>query len=103
MSRIDLIANIRHFKAHEWHHIALDWQDEGSPQNALRLYIDFQESRQGGGPILAQAEFDGIANSWVPPPKKTVGTGRPALAAAQRRSSSTNAASQAGISSSRLA
>ena len=63
VSRSDLIVNVRHFRAHEWHHIALDWDDQ-NPGRCLRLYIDFEEVREGGAPRLAQAEV-GEANSWV--------------------------------------
>ena len=61
VSRSDLILNISHFRAHEWHHIGIDWDDDNTSQ-PLRLFVDFQEVRQQ--PILAQAEV-GEANSWV--------------------------------------
>ncbi len=63
ISRTDIMVPIRHFKAHEWHHIAIDWDDQ-NPNLSVRLYVDFQESRAGGGPIHAQGDI-GSANSWV--------------------------------------
>ncbi|HVR76328.1 MAG TPA: hypothetical protein VMT52_18510 [Planctomycetota bacterium] len=64
ISRSDLVVNIRHFRAHEWHHIALDWDDQ-NPVYPIRLYLDFQEVKEGGAPRKAQAVVDATANSWV--------------------------------------
>ena len=63
-SHSDKVIDVRHFKAHEWHHIAVDWEDENQ-RNPFRVYIDFQEEKAGGAPRLAQAIVDGTANSWV--------------------------------------
>lgn len=64
ISRADIVADIRHFKAHEWHHIAFDWDDD-NPVFPIRLYIDFKEVTTGGTPRRAQQVVDGVANSWV--------------------------------------
>ncbi|MEE3198409.1 MAG: hypothetical protein VX254_00130 [Planctomycetota bacterium] len=64
ISRADIVADIRHFKAHEWHHIAFDWDDD-NPVFPIRLYIDFKEVTTGGTPRRAQQLVDGEANSWV--------------------------------------
>ena len=64
VSRSDLVVDIRHFKAHEWHHIALDWADNNQSQ-PIRLWIDFEPVEQGGIPQKAQQIVDGTANSWV--------------------------------------
>ena len=64
ISRADIVADIRHFKAHEWHHIAFDWDDD-NPVFPIRLYIDFKEVTTGGTPRRAQQIIDGVANSWV--------------------------------------
>lgn len=64
VARADLPpVSISHWRAHEWHHIGIDWNDE-QPSNALRLYLDFQEIRSGGGPIFPQAELAPMT-SWV--------------------------------------
>jgi hypothetical protein len=63
-SHSDKVIDVRHFKAHEWHHIAVDWEDENQ-RYPFRVYIDFQEDKAGGAPRLAQAIVDGTANSWV--------------------------------------
>ena len=65
ISRSDIILDIRHIRAHEWHHIAVDWDDQTNPTFPIRLYLDFQEVREGGTPRRAQAEVSGTANSWV--------------------------------------
>ncbi len=64
ISRADIVADIKHFKAHEWHHIAFDWDDD-NPVFPIRLYIDFKEVTTGGTPRRAQQLVDGVANSWV--------------------------------------
>ena len=64
ISRADIVADIKHFKAHEWHHIAMDWND-ANPVFPIRLYVDFKEVTTGGTPRRAQQVIDGTANSWV--------------------------------------
>jgi len=64
VSRADIAVDIRHFKAHEWHHIALDWNDMNQAF-PIRLFIDFVPVQQGGQPRRAQQVVDGTANSWV--------------------------------------
>ena len=64
ISRADIVADIKHFKAHEWHHIAMDW-DDANPVFPIRLYVDFKEVTTGGTPKRAQQVIDGTANSWV--------------------------------------
>jgi hypothetical protein len=64
ISRADLVVDVSHFKAHEWHHIALDWDDQ-NPAFPIRIYIDFAPVQQGGGrPFRPQQLVDGTANSW---------------------------------------
>jgi hypothetical protein len=65
VSRSDILLDVSHFRAHEWHHIALDWNDQTNPTFPIKLYLDFQEVREGGTPRRAQAEVGGVANSWV--------------------------------------
>jgi hypothetical protein len=55
---------VSHFRAHEWHHIAIDWDDE-NPAFPVRLYMDFQDMREEATPRMAQARVDSTANSWV--------------------------------------
>jgi len=64
ISRSDIVVDVRHFAAHEWHHIALDWNDQNQAY-PIRLYLDFVEVQQGGQPRRAQQHVDGTANSWV--------------------------------------
>ncbi len=65
VSRTDLLVNISHFRAHEWHHIGIDWDDR-NPRQGLRLFLDFTEIKQGGGPIFPQApSLVGSASTWV--------------------------------------
>ena len=64
ISRADIVADIKHFRAHEWHHIAIDW-DDANPVFPIKLYIDFKEVTTGGTPRRAQQVIDGTANSWV--------------------------------------
>jgi hypothetical protein len=64
ISRSDIVFDVRHFKAHEWHHIAVDWDDENTVY-PIRLYLDFQEVREGAAPRMAQSVVDAVANSWV--------------------------------------
>jgi hypothetical protein len=63
ISRSDILVNVRHFKAHEWHHIAVDW-DDGSVGSPLRLYVDFQPV-PGAVPQTPQALVEEEPNSWV--------------------------------------
>src|SRR6185369_14097980 len=53
-ARAEWKIDVKRFRAHEWHHIAVDWNDEsvGTPTT---IYIDF-ERVQEGGPFLRQAE-----------------------------------------------
>ena len=65
VSRVDTTpVDISHFKAHEWHHIAIDWDDE-NPVFPVRLYIDFQDLKDLAQPRMAQKQVDSTANSWV--------------------------------------
>jgi len=64
ISRADIVVDTRHFKAHEWHHIALDWNDS-NPTFPIRVYLDYQPVQQGGVPRRPQQIVDGTANSWV--------------------------------------
>jgi hypothetical protein len=64
ISRADIVLDIAHLKAHEWHHIAVDWDDE-NPTYPTRLYLDFKEVQEAGAPKKPQAIIDGTANSWV--------------------------------------
>jgi hypothetical protein len=64
VSRSDLVLDVRHFKAHEWHHIALDWDDQ-NPVFPIKVYVDFTEAKEAGSPRKPQAVVDGTANSWV--------------------------------------
>jgi hypothetical protein len=41
VSRSDILVDVTHFKAHEWHHIAVEWNDE-IPKTYPRLFLDFQ-------------------------------------------------------------
>jgi hypothetical protein len=64
VSRSDIVVDIRKFKAHEWHHIALEWNDQNQAY-PIRIYLDFVPVQQGGQPRRAQQVVDGTANSWV--------------------------------------
>ena len=63
IARSDIIIDISYMKAHEWHHIAVDWNDE-SPSQTLQVWLDF-EKVQGGGPYIPQEEISGEPTSWV--------------------------------------
>lgn len=63
IARADVIVDVAHFRAHEWHHIAVDWNDE-SPSQAIQVWIDF-EKVQGGGPFIPQAEITDEPTAWV--------------------------------------
>ncbi|MBN1442473.1 MAG: hypothetical protein JXA90_07170 [Planctomycetes bacterium] len=63
ISRSDILLDVSHFRAHEWHHIAVDWNDQNLTR-PIRLYLDFEEVREAV-PRIAQARVDGTANSWV--------------------------------------
>jgi hypothetical protein len=65
VSRSDIVVDIRHIRAHEWHHIAVDWNDDDIT-NPIRLYLDFQEMRDVGAPRKAQDPSTlSKASSWV--------------------------------------
>ncbi len=65
VSRVDTTpVDVSHFKAHEWHHIAIDWDDE-NPVFPVRLYVDFQDLKDLAQPRMAQKQVDSTANSWV--------------------------------------
>ncbi|MCZ6682296.1 MAG: hypothetical protein O7B26_03870, partial [Planctomycetota bacterium] len=63
IARADLIIDIRHFRAHEWHHIAVDWNDS-NPGEVLRIFVDF-ERVQGGGPFIPQELISDLPTAWV--------------------------------------
>jgi len=54
---------VRRFRAHEWHHIAVDWNDS-VPSAGLQVYIDF-EKVQGGGPYLPLLATGDMPTAWV--------------------------------------
>jgi hypothetical protein len=64
ISRSDIVINTRHYRAHEWHHIAVDWDDRNIA-NPIRVFIDFKPVPEGGLPTTPQQFVDGTANSWV--------------------------------------
>ncbi len=65
ISRCDTTpVDVSHFKAHEWHHIAVEWDDD-NPVNNVKLHIDFQDMREEAANRFPQARVDSTANSWV--------------------------------------
>jgi hypothetical protein len=65
ISRSSVLVDVRHFKAHEWHHIAVDWNDQ-NPAFDVRLWVDFKSwDNLNGRPLRPQQIIDGTANSWV--------------------------------------
>ncbi|MBI4586487.1 MAG: hypothetical protein HY717_20950 [Planctomycetes bacterium] len=62
-ARTDVFIDVSHFRAHEWHHIAVDWNDQIESQ-ALKVYIDFEEA-EGGRPFHPQAVITNEPTSWV--------------------------------------
>ncbi|MBI4606111.1 MAG: hypothetical protein HY721_29445 [Planctomycetes bacterium] len=63
ISRSDILVDVSHFKAHEWHHIGLEFDDQ-NPAFPIRLFLDFQEVQEGRA-YKPQQIIDGSANSWV--------------------------------------
>ncbi len=63
VARSDLLVDIRHFKAKEWHHIAVDWSDE-NPGQPISVWIDF-EKISGGGPYIPQEDVSNLPTAWV--------------------------------------
>jgi hypothetical protein len=45
--RSDFLIDVRKFRAHEWHHIAYDWNDQVASSYA-QVQIDFQRVQDGG-------------------------------------------------------
>ena len=64
VSRSDLMCDISHFKAHEWHHIGVQWDDK-NPSQASKLFIDFREANECSTIFFAQEIVEGTPNSWV--------------------------------------
>ena len=65
VARADHVFDARHFRAHEWHHIALDWDDDDY-FNPIRLYVDFQEYKDGGSARKPQDPSTlNAPSSWV--------------------------------------
>jgi hypothetical protein len=64
VSRSDLMCDISHFKAREWHHIGIQWDDK-NPSQASKLFIDFQEANECSTVFFAQQIVEGVPNSWV--------------------------------------
>jgi hypothetical protein len=62
VARADYIVDVRKFRAHEWHHIAVDWND-AAPAAALMVYIDFE--RVQGGLALPQPQSGESPSSWT--------------------------------------
>lgn len=63
ISRSDIVVDVRHLKAHEWHHIAVEWDDENTVF-PIRIYMDFEDVREAA-PAIPQSIVDMTANSWV--------------------------------------
>jgi hypothetical protein len=63
IARSDVLIDISHFKAREWHHLAVDWNDS-NPSQSIQVYIDFEKT-QGGGPFIAQEEISDTPTAWV--------------------------------------
>src|SRR5690606_37034256 len=63
ISRSDILLDISHIRAHEWHHVAVEWSDQNI-NRPIRLYLDFEEVQEAV-PRRAQQVVDGTANSWV--------------------------------------
>ena len=65
VARADIVVDARHFRAHEWHHIAVDWDDDDY-YNPIRLYIDFTEARDAGAARKPQDPSTlSTPSSWV--------------------------------------
>jgi hypothetical protein len=63
VARSDMIVDVAHFKAHEWHHIAVDWQDD-NPGKPVTVWVDF-ERLQAGGPYIPQEDIESLPTAWV--------------------------------------
>jgi hypothetical protein len=63
VSRSDVLIDISYFRAHEWHHVGIEWNDR-NVSRPMRVFIDFEE-RQDGALGIPQQIQDGTANSWT--------------------------------------
>ncbi len=43
VARTDMLVDVRDWRAHEWHHLAIAWDDELPDRAKLRVWIDAQE------------------------------------------------------------
>ena len=58
-----MLLDIKHFKAREWHHIAVDFQDD-NPGQPISVWLDF-ERVQAGGPFIPQENIEDLPTAWV--------------------------------------
>lgn len=63
VARSDIVVEVRHFKAHEWHHVAVEWDDENLSY-PVKIYLDFKDVPEAT-PRLAQANRDLVPRAWV--------------------------------------
>lgn len=62
IARSDVLVDISHFKAHEWHHLAVDWHDE-NPGQPLTVWIDFERIQTP--PYVPQEDIQDVPTAWV--------------------------------------
>ncbi len=62
VARSDYLVDVRKLRAHEWHHIAVDWNDS-NPQQALVVYFDFEKHESF--PYVRQLETGDKPTAWT--------------------------------------
>lgn len=63
VARSDILLSVRKFKAREWHHIAVDWNDRMENQ-PLQVHIDFERVQEGGPYVRHDPQGD-VPKAWV--------------------------------------
>jgi hypothetical protein len=63
-ARSDCIVDIRKLRAHEWHHIAVDWNDS-APSSSLAVYVDFQRVPDAGPYLPLMSSGGDTPTAWT--------------------------------------
>lgn len=57
VARRDVLLDISNWRAHEWHHLAIAWNDSAPDERSLRVYVDFEEAAGAQYFPLGEGQF----------------------------------------------